>query len=66
MTEFQSARKFQRATPEVFGSAVISLISSLAKSAQFLIPLGLPSRVTKAATDLDTMPLLGNFFSHPG
>jgi hypothetical protein len=47
-------------------SSLISLTLSLAKSAQFLIPLGLPSRVTKAATDLETIPLLGNFFSHPG
>ncbi len=62
---FQIAKKFQRATPEVLGSAVIKLTPSFSRSDQILMFLGLPSRTMIAGTDLETMPSLGNSFSQP-
>ena len=66
VTEPHKPKKFHLAPPEVLGLAVMTLTPFFAKSAHPLIPLGLPSRVTRAATDLLTIALSGASFSQPG
>ena len=55
----QSATRFHRAPPLCAGSGVSTPVPDVGRSLQSLMPLGLPGRTSKTATDAEPMPPSG-------